>query len=176
MQFPFVHRYPRDRVAGRWLVAPALTALEADGEKVHAGRGPGAAPRLAPPAGSAARRPGAPRGVAQPTEKHACRPILLDLRRRYVLALGGRVLLRLRQCDPQLIELQGAGPRNSAVMPNTAAGFHPLQATSGHHAGFAGRILVDHAPADRQRQGGDTRMTMDASQPLAAEGHDAVIQ
>src|SRR5204863_3788862 len=108
-QRAFVNCRPCHCVSGRWFIAPVLAVLERDMQIVDSGR-----------------RTNGTRSAAELAEYDASRPFVLDILRRDVLALGGRILLRCRQGQPKLVSLERVTTRSMAIVPHPAAWLQPF--------------------------------------------------
>src|SRR5258706_3559986 len=106
-------------------IAPALSVLQTDVEVVDACGGTNRAA-----------------GLTVAPENHTHGSPFLHRFGSNILTFRRSVLLRRRQCNPQLEGAQRLARRGPAVMPHAVTGFHPLEATRRDRALLSGRVLV----------------------------------
>src|SRR6202171_5965285 len=158
-QATLVDSEPCDGVSVARRVAPALPVLQADVEIVDACGGTNRAA-----------------GGTVASKNHPHRSILLYRVRGYVLTFRGSVLLRWRQCHPQLEGAQPLAGRGPAVMPHPVSRLHPFESTGRHRTLLSGRVLIDHASAKDGRERRDAGVRVNAKERLGPRRNFGVIQ
>src|SRR5207302_1937713 len=158
-QFTFIDGEPRDGVPFGRRVAPVLAIFKSHVKIVDVCRC----------ANNAA-------GLTTASKNHAHGSVFLHCIRSDVLTFRGSVLLRRRQCHPQLEDAQGLARRGPTVMPYAVSGLHPLESTGRDRALLSGRVLIDHASAKYHSERYDAGVWVDAEERLGSRRDFGMIQ